>query len=120
MGKPRMAGLVLAVAGPFTHGSTSPFAFVLCAEWLLDPSRAARRRRWDWVGLVLSIPGIAWFALMSVAMWFYDPIGNGTYAVRPLIAGYWCGFGGWLLIRSQTRWRWLREVGAGGRDANPA
>lgn len=103
----RLAGLVLALLGALTWGATSPFGLVLCWEWLRDPSRTRGLRRWDWVGLVIAAPGTAFFVFLSVALSDYFPGEVVNFAM--LIAGYWVGFGVWLLVRSRTRWRELRR-----------
>jgi len=100
----RLAGLVLAGLGVLTYGGTSAFGLVLCVEWLCDPNRARRLRLWDWVGLVLAVPGAAFFILFSIGLFDYAP--GGTIGPIPV---YWVGFGVWLLVRSRTRWRGLRE-----------
>ena len=105
-GGARLAGLVLAVLGALTYGATSAFGLVLCAEWLCDPSRPRGLRRWDWVGLALAVPGVAFFLWLSVGLFDYAP---GGKSFAPLITGYWTGFGVWLLVRSRTRWRRLRH-----------
>ncbi len=110
----KRAGLVLAVLGAVTYGATSAFGLVLCAEWLCDPDRDERSRRWDWVGAGLAVPGLLFFAALTVGMGGYAP---GGTPVAPLLAGYWAGFGVWLLVRSRTRWRRLRAARA--RDAEP-
>lgn len=103
----RLAGLVLALLGALTYGSTSAFGLVLCAEWLCDPSRPPRLRRWDGVGLALAVPGVVFFLGLSVCLFDYAP---GGTSFAPLIAGYWAGFLAWLLFRSRTRWRRLRHA----------
>jgi len=103
-GGAKLAGVVLALLGLLTYGATSAFGFVLCAEWLRDPARPPQLRRWDWIGLVLAVPGVPYIILMSVALFDYAP-GGSSFA--PLIAGYWAGFAVWLLVRSRTRWREL-------------
>jgi hypothetical protein len=96
--------LVLAVVGALTYGATSAFGLVLCAEWLRDPDRPPPLRQWDWIGLILAVPGTAYFLLLSVGLFTYSP---GGTSFTPLITGYWVGFGVWLLVRSRTRWREL-------------
>lgn len=102
----RLAGLVLALLGAITYGATSPFGLVLCGEWLCDPNRARGLRRWDWVGLVLAIPGTAFFIWLSVGLFDNAPLAW-------MIAGYWGSFALWLRGRSRTRWRELRPTQAG-------
>lgn len=107
----QLAGLVLALLGALTYGATSPFGLVLCAEWLCDPRRERNLRHWDWVGLVLAVPGTAYFVWLSVALFDYAP---GGTSFAGMIAAYWVGFGVWLLVRSRTRWRELRRSRTGG------
>ncbi|WP_439622745.1 hypothetical protein [Gemmata sp.] len=102
----QLAGLVLALLGAFTYGATSAFGLVLCAEWLLDPRRPAHLRRWDAVGAVLAVPGVLFFAWLSVAMFDYKP---GGKPMGVLIAAYWAAFAWWLTVRYRTRWRHLRR-----------
>lgn len=93
---PRLAGLVLALLGAITYGATSAFGLVLCVEWLRDPSRPAHLRRWDWVGLVLAIPGVAFFVWLSISLFDYAPGGTSFAA---MIAGYWAFFLAWAFFR---------------------
>lgn len=111
-GHDRQAGLVLALLGPLVYGSTSPFALVLCVEWLLDPARPARLRWRDRLGVFLALPGAVVFVLVCVAMWGY-PLGEPLMA--RLIVAYGCVFGVWLLVRSRTRWCAIAARRAAGR-----
>jgi hypothetical protein len=96
----QLAGLVLAVLGVLTYGATSPFGLVLCAEWIRDPARSLRLRVWDWVGLILAIPGTAFFLWLSVSMFDYAP---GGASFGAMVAGYWVAFLVWLLVRMRVR-----------------
>lgn len=106
-GGARLAGLVLAVLGVVTYGSTSAFGLVLCVEWLWDRSRKPSLRRWDWVGCVLAVPGTAFFLWVSMGLFGYAPGGTNFAA---MITAYWVGFGVWLLVRARTRWSELRRA----------
>jgi threonine/homoserine efflux transporter RhtA len=100
-GSARLAGLMLALIGVFTYGSTSPFGLVLCCEWLCDPNRTRSLRRWDWLGLVLAMPGTLFFVVLSVGLFTYAP---GGFSFAGMIGGYWLGFLIWSRRRSRTRW----------------
>ena len=46
----QLAGFVLSAIGVCSFGSTSPYAAVLCLEWLLDPQRNPKSRIFDRIG----------------------------------------------------------------------
>jgi hypothetical protein len=96
----QLAGFVLAVVGLFTYGSTGPFAFVLCLEWVCNPDRPRNLKRLDWVGLVLSVPESLFFAYLSIGLFTYAPGGN---SFAPMIVAYWGSFTGWVLWRFRQR-----------------
>jgi hypothetical protein len=97
---------VLALLGGITYGATSALGLVLCAEWQLASNRPPSLRLWDQVGLVLAIPGVAFFVWLSIGLFDYAPAGQ---SFAPMIASYWVGFGVWLVVRSRTRWGELRR-----------
>jgi hypothetical protein len=102
----QLAGLVLALLGALTYGATSAFGLVLCAEWLLDPRRPDHLRRWDAIGALLAVPGVLFFAWLSVAMFDYSPAGK---SMGVLVSAYWVSFAWWLTVRYRTRWRGIRD-----------
>lgn len=104
---PKLADLVLAILGALTMGATSPFALVLSLEWLFDPSRIGWPRRLDWIALVLSIPGTAFFVWLSIGLFDYAP-GGASFAL--MLSSYWLAFAIWLLVRVRTRWREVQAL----------
>lgn len=103
--RPRLAGLVLAVIGVFSFGSTSPFAAVLCLEWLRDPARRPDLKKWDLLGLILSVPGS-----VVVAAWFTpDAWANTLYFGPGPVIAYWVGFAGWVAYRGFRLGRFHRR-----------
>lgn len=105
-GGAKLAGVVLAFLGFVTYGATSPFALVLCIEWLKDSRPAPHHRLWDWIGLVLAVPGTAIFVWMSVGFFDYAP---GGMDFAWMIIAYWLSFLIWLVLRARTRWRELQN-----------
>ena len=100
--KAKLAGLVLGLMGCFSYGATSPFGLVLNAEWIRDPDRRTELRSWDIFGLVLCIPGTAYFLFFTIALFDYSPGGGGF---GPMLSIYWIAFVIWLGVRLKTRWR---------------
>lgn len=63
--KARLAGLVMALLGPLTYGTTSPFGLLLSAEKLREPGRprglkAVTGSAWSWAARAVCSYQCSW------------------------------------------------------------
>lgn len=107
----QLAGTVLALLGIVTYGATSQFGLVLSLEWIRDPRRDSDFRLFDWMGVIVGLPGTMYFLYFTAMMFDYAP---GGQSFGSLLLGYWAMFGLWIMYRRRTRWveiqRYRNEV----------
>ncbi len=93
---PQLAGLVLAALGILTYGATSPYGLILSVEWLRDTNRDWMLRKFDWLGVILGVPGTLYFMNFSYTMGNYAP---GGQSFGTLIWLNWAGVFLTMLLR---------------------
>lgn len=98
--KARLAGLVMAILGVITYGTTSPFGVMLCAEKMYEKDRPKGLRICDWIGLILSVPGCFVVPVFLHFVWNYSILG-------PTPATLYLGFLiVWTWHRVRIVWGW--------------